>query len=108
MGCPIKGCPDAHKNQWEHFNDPKRGVTNEVTTPKSVPNSVTNRQKEAVSTEKPVPNIPNRSEYQRVKAWKIANREKYNSKMKEVMRKKRAAKAEYIKTHLEMMEGGAK
>ena len=91
MSCPIKGCTDPHKNQWEHFNDPKRGVTNKVTTPESVPNSVINRKKEDISTKKLVPNgVPNRSEYQRVKAWKIANREKYNSTMKEVMRKKRA------------------
>ena len=21
MSCPIKGCTDPHKNQWEHFNE---------------------------------------------------------------------------------------
>ena len=37
--------------------------------------------------------------------WREANRERYNGYMREQRAKKRAAKAEYIKTHLEMMEG---
>ena len=88
-GCLVPGCDRGCKNLYEHYhptaviNRPKP----EVTIPESVPNRVTNRPKEAG---KPVPNVPNRAEYQRVKAWKIANREKYNSTMKELMRKKRA------------------
>ena len=54
--------------------------------------AVTNRIKEVITTPESVtkdnvPNVPNRSEYH----WKIANREKYNSTMKEVMRKKRVS-----------------
>ena len=84
-------CPKCGRSHWRHEACPTGTKSKAVKVPKEVhefpvtiPESVT---KDDVPN---VPNVPNRSEYQRVKAWKIANREKYNSKMKEVMRRKRA------------------
>ena len=84
-------CPKCGQPHWRHEACPTGPKSKAVEVPKEVyefpiitPESVT---KDDVPN---VPNVPNRSEYHRVKAWKIANREKYNSKMKEVMRRKRA------------------
>jgi len=92
MGCPIKGCPDAHKNQWEHFNDPKRGVTNEVTTPKSVPKKAVIEQVTTVTTPVTMQRKSSQKEIDKVKAWRKANREKYNAYMKCQRAKKRGVK----------------
>ena len=95
MSCPIKGCPEPHKNQWEHFNDPKRGVTNEVTTPESG----SKRPKEAeikpvttVTTPVTTQRKSSQKEIDKVKAWREANREKYNGYMRGQRAKKRGAK----------------
>ena len=80
-------CQTRHWGACKHIEDIS-AITNRIKEVITTPESVT---KDDVPN---VPNVPNRSEYQRVKAWKIANREKYNSKMKEVMRNKRAKKRE--------------
>ena len=103
--CPIPGCDKPHKNQFEHFlgsglsisffhNDPKRGVTNEVTTPESG----SKRPKEAEI--KPVTTVTtvttqrksSQKEIDKVKAWRKANREKYNEYMRGQRAKKGGAK----------------
>ena len=103
LRCPI--CLGKH-NTFEHFgHQAPRNVINKVTTPNLVTDnvrSVPNRPKKAVSTESPVTKSITKSDKDRVYAWRKKNRAKYNEKQKELM-KKRAAKAEYIKTHLEMI-----
>jgi len=66
--------------------------------PVTIPESVTKSPTVTKSDKKPV----TKSDKDRVYAWRKKNRAKYNEKQKELM-KKRAAKAEYIKTHLEMI-----
>ena len=85
--CPVLWCDKPHKNLFEHYNDePKRGgwrvnsaVINEVTTPKTVINSVINKD-----------DIKKAQQRGRAAKWRAKHREKYTSDMKEVMRKKRA------------------
>ena len=99
MSRPIKCviCGGPH-TQREHFEQQRHE------------SGVTNNQKEAVSTDQGVTNsVTNKDDKQakqraRTAKWRAKHKEKYTSDMKEVMQKKRAAKAEYIKTHLEMME----
>ena len=93
-------CPKCGQPHWRHeacptgtkskaVKVPKEVYEFPVTTPESVPNSVPKRPKKAVSTsvstKKPV---STESEYKRVKAWRLANREKYNNQMKEYRRKR--------------------
>ena len=98
----IPGCNRGCKNQREHFNDPKR-----VDVTKSVPKSISKEVLRAVTTDSNVTKSVTKSDKDRVYAWRKKNRAKYNEKQKELM-KKRAAHDDYVKTHLEMMEGGAK
>ena len=91
-GCMIPGCEWGCTNQSEHYTRLK-GVTKRpkpsVITPESVTKKLKKPVSTTVSTKKPVSTVSTKSEYGRVKTWRLANREKYNEQMKEY-RKKRA------------------
>ena len=74
---------------------------NEVTTAKIV----TKGAEKVVTTVTTPEDIRKAKQREKSAKWREANRERYNGYMREQRAKKRAAKAEYIKTHLEMMEG---
>ena len=76
MGCPIPGCTEAHKNQFEHYATAM--VSTRVSTSKKVA-----LEPKVVST--PVSTKP--SKYEKVKAWREKNREKYNASMRAGRRK---------------------
>jgi len=97
-------CPKCNTAHWRHEacptgtelkakEVPKEVYEFPVTTPESVPNSVLKRPKKAISTSVSTTvstkkAVSTESEYKRVKAWRLANLEKYNNQMKEYRRKR--------------------
>ena len=76
MKCPIPGCKEAHRNQFEHFESSK-AVTKITKKPNIEPKKVA-----ALVTK------ITKSNKERVYSWREKNRKKYNAYMREYMKRK--------------------